>query len=101
MEDELRNVLDHPALDIKHWNAEIKSIFIKIITVIFGMSKMIETHRLTTRVKGKYGNHYKECVWSNPNVEYGPDTCVCCCVGVAKHTIQLLLKEIVDMPSDE
>lgn len=101
MEEELRHVLDHPALGIQHWNTEIRSRFIEIMKIILNIGRMIELEGLTTRVKGKYGNHYKECVWSKPDVKFGPDTCVCCTMGVAKHTIGLLLEEITNITSNK
>lgn len=98
MENEINRVLTHPALGLQHWNIETSSRFVKIIKLIFNIQRKIVHHRLTTRIKGEHGDHYKECLWSNPDVRCGPDTCVCSYINMDRHRITLLLDEIASQP---
>lgn len=50
--------------------------------------------RLSKITYGKYGRHYYECVWSNENVRYGPDTCICVIIRFHEHRFKELLKSI-------
>lgn len=37
----------------------------------------IEYRDKLSKIKNRFGEHYEDCDWSNPNCTDGPDTCNC------------------------
>lgn len=94
MNNELYRVLTHPALGLVSWNLEAVLKFERIIKNIIEIQRKIDRHGLSAKTKSKYGEHYKECPWSKDDATCGPDTCVCCSIGLNRSNITRLLNEL-------
>lgn len=96
MELEFHRIITHPSLGLKNWNTRAILKFAEIYSYVIQIQNVIKRHKLTTRIKSKHSNflHYKECIWLDPNVRAGPDTCVCCVIAMDRIQITRLLDEL-------
>lgn len=46
-------------------------------------------------LKNKYGDHYKDCVWSDEKTTCGPDTCPCISIRTKAKVKELEAKELM------
>lgn len=89
----LNDVILHPAY-VKHvLNKDIERM--RVIVSIHDrwqqVTNRVRREKLTVRIPASGFQHYKECVWADPDCKTGPDTCVCSYVaGTCFDIIQLL-----------
>jgi hypothetical protein len=95
MSGQIFKVLSHCDLGCSNWSPAAMSKFVKIIEQIFDIENTIKQYNLTTKLKSKYGLHYKECCWSEDDTVCGPGECVCKRIRRNKYNITCLLEEMV------
>lgn len=101
----LTDVVSHPAYEKYMVNVSAK--------VIERMRKILQIHDEYEQIKDRmirYGltvrtpstetdsgnHHFKECVWSNPTAEEGPDTCICFSISYSCYNIIQLLNALLE-----
>lgn len=92
----VKDVVLHPSykkyfLDITTEEIERMRNIVEVYDNWQRLTECITRHGLTQRLC--INDHYKECIWSDPNCKSGPDTCVCDYLsGVCYDIIRLLNK---------
>lgn len=105
----LTDVVSHPAYERYMVNVSAK--------VIDRMRKILQIHDEYEKIKDRVirygltvrtpstetnrGNHFKECVWSNPTTEEGPDTCVCFSISHSCYNIIQLLNALLEEEEED
>lgn len=98
----LKDVVLHPAFEhyILNTSAEEVDRMRYIVSVHDNWRRVtdyVTRQRLTVKVRGSDGfEHYKECVWSDPNCKSGPDTCDCSYVSGECYDIVRLMNKLVE-----
>ena len=96
----VKDVVSHPGYDVYVVNTSENEIerMRRILTVHEYWQRVtnrVTRFRLSEIVPSGTGfDHYKECVWSDPNCETGPDTCVCSYISVDCTNIVRLLNRL-------
>ena len=96
----VKDIVSHPGYDeyIVNMTANDVERMRRILTVYDYWQRVtnrVTRFRLDEIVPTGTGfDHYKECVWSDPNCETGPDTCVCSYISTDCYDIVRLLNRL-------
>lgn len=71
-----------------------KKILSEMSDIAEAVEEMKLQNKLTRTENGRFGEHYYECVWSNPYAEDGPRSCVCNTIGSLMYRFIGLFKDI-------
>lgn len=95
MNTNLKMVMCDLLLGNVNWTLESQQKLNLMLEIADIVEEQKSRHKHTTSIETQsFGRHFKECVWADPDVTEGPDTCVCCTVGRNEHMFIQLLESI-------
>lgn len=78
---------DYPTITLNHQNILTFINVGKLVNTLHHYAKLIGTDKQSN-------GHYITCIWSEPETQEGPDTCLCCLIGSTHYRLKNLLSEL-------
>lgn len=76
------------------WSLESAQIFFRMMQIAQRVENLKFSLKATKLTRGRFGTHFIECMWANPNTTVGPCCCTCNSIRHYIHEFTQLFKII-------